>query len=184
MRAILANKTLGLELSADQQVITTAERKLKRAQERFSDSESQLRRLREDAEIFGKPADLDDLRLLELQVREDQELVENLTAELDAAKRAPAERAAYDAREKALFDKSCQSKARKEKLAADLIAAFKADTALANEFRATVIEQTPYVRLKTGRFKRAGGCWPAVFESADLVDALKRFLRDAAECKS
>lgn len=169
---------------ADDQAITSAARRLARATERLDEARAMLRRVTGDREL-GMTADPNHVKVLEQNVRESESLVESLTAELDAAKRTPIERAEFDKKEAGLFTKACASKARKEQLAAELVAAFKDDEPLAAEFRSIVLTtERGYVQLRDGRFKRAGGVWPAVLEDAALVETLKRFLRDAAECKA
>jgi hypothetical protein len=180
MLTTFQNKSLNTN---DEPKIASATKRLARATERLDEARAMLRRVTDDREL-GMPADLNHVKILEANVIESESLVESLTAELDAAKRAPVERAEFDKKEAGLFPKACASKTRKERLAADLIAAFKDDESLAAEFRSTVLTtERGYLQLRDGRFKRAGGCWPAIFEDTALVETLKRFLRDAAECK-
>jgi len=85
----MATKTLGLELSADVLAVTNAERRLKRAAERLSESQAMLRRLVEDHELAGTRSDPRDIEAHEDRVREDELLISKLDGELDAARKAP-----------------------------------------------------------------------------------------------
>lgn len=92
MRTITENKTLNLSLSEDQQGIVNAERKRNRAVERRDRKADQIRRLKEDAELFGRPTTTEEIRLLELELQDDNELAAQCERELQDAKDAPARR--------------------------------------------------------------------------------------------
>ena len=94
----MENKTLNLSLSEDQQTIVNAERRSAAAKRRREETERQIQRVRDDAAIFGKAPSADEIRLLERQLADDNELVAKLEVELREAKAAPEKRAAKDTR--------------------------------------------------------------------------------------
>ena len=99
MRTIFENKQVTLnELSDDQIAIVSAERKLNAAKRRRPETERQLQRLRDDAALFGKPVDPSEIRLLEHQLRQDDELIAQCERELADAKAEPERRAKQEKR--------------------------------------------------------------------------------------
>jgi hypothetical protein len=87
------NKMLNLSLSEDQQQIVKCERRVNAAKRRRPETERQLQRLRDDAALFGKPVDPGEIRLLEHQLRQDDELIAQCERELADARSAPERRA-------------------------------------------------------------------------------------------
>ena len=99
MRTIFENKNVRLnELSDDQIAVVNAERTRNRAVERQDRTADQIRRKKEDAELFGKPTTTDEIRVLELQLEEDRELVARCERELADVKAEPGRRAAREKR--------------------------------------------------------------------------------------
>jgi hypothetical protein len=86
--------------------IEAAERKLERGRERLANSENRLRRLTEDASIFGKTVDVDEREALEFEAASDEQLVVKLTRELEQARNAPELRRAKDARGNELLSRA------------------------------------------------------------------------------
>ena len=85
-------------LSDEQVAIVAAERKLNAANRRRPETERQLQRLRDDAALFGKSVDPSEIRLLEHQLRQDDELIAQCERELADAKAEPERRAAREKR--------------------------------------------------------------------------------------
>jgi hypothetical protein len=98
MRTTFENKTLNLSLSEDQQNIVAAERRMSAAKRRLDETEREIRRAKEDADLFSRSVDPDHLRALEYQAKQDAELVAKCERELADAKAEPERRAARDKR--------------------------------------------------------------------------------------
>jgi hypothetical protein len=93
MRTITENKQVRLnELSPEQVEIVTAERKLNGSKRRLEETQREIARAKEDAELFSRSLDPDHLRALERQEKQDAELVSLCESALSKAKAAPAER--------------------------------------------------------------------------------------------
>src|SRR5580765_7225053 len=97
MKTNFENKQVKLnELSDDQQGIVNTERKRNRAVERRDRKADQIRRLKEDAELFGRPTTTEEIRLLERELQDDNELVAQCERELADARSVPARRVAEE----------------------------------------------------------------------------------------
>ena len=97
-RAKVESETHFNALSDDQVAIVAAERKLNAAKRRREETERQIQRVRDDAAIFGKAPAGDEIRLLELQLEQDRELVARCERELADVKAEPERRAAREKR--------------------------------------------------------------------------------------
>lgn len=157
---------------------TSITRRLAKAEEGQAQAHAMLR-------DFGGSVRADHHAVLVQSAAQHDSLVESLKAELDALTRAEVERAEYAEREPALYADAVGFKTDMEQHVKALLALSERGKKLGAAFRSTVVTtERGYLQLRDGRFKSAGGCWLDVLENPALVESLKRFLRDAAECKA
>jgi hypothetical protein len=110
--------------------------------------------------------------------------VERIKGEIAQEEMKAAAQADFEQNEPALFADAAAFKTEFEQHVKALVALSERGKKLNERFRATAITaENGYNQLRSGRFKSSGGCWPAIFDDTALVETLKRFLRDAAECK-
>jgi len=167
MRNPFENKSVKLnELSADQAAIVTAERRVNAAKRGLDETRRERAHVTEDAALFGKPADVAELRRLTAREAHYAELVATCERELADAKDAPARRAAEE-KEAATNTRDMRALAAEIDSWAESGAALmvKADAMIAKVISVGMDQKSGYSTLK-----------PAYRGIEVLLDKLRHFL--------